>query len=430
MNGFRPSRRSALELLGAATLGAGGVGMASGTAHAAQTASAADPDELFRRGRFKEAERGYRELLRANPDDQHANAQVGYIALLSNRFQDAETHLTKATELAPDDRFSLTQLADTFVRQDQLGRAAPILERAGNKGYATQLASVSGTPYQVNGAQSTRIPFRGLDPLPLVEASVSGRGPRRFLLDTGGTLSLSMETAEEAGLEYVATGRGRAGGQTFTMYFGVLDSFRMGDVELRNIPVHWHDAKMPAALGDPQPSGVIGTTIFYHFLTTMDYAGRALVLRQKNGENLREFQAEARRSGAEKLPLWLAFDHFPCTVGSLNHLGPGMVSLDTGGSGGIGVVTTEEMARRAGIRVDRDRATSFNRIPVYPCVPDRASLGKAVARDIYSIAGPLLMDDRFRFETIANFTHAFFKPYAITFDFTEMNFYIAGKPSN
>ncbi|MFI6299271.1 hypothetical protein ACIBEJ_47305 [Nonomuraea sp. NPDC050790] len=51
-------------------------------------------------------------------------------------------------------------------------------------------------------------------------------------------------------------------------------------------------AAMPAALGDPQPSGVIGTTT--------DYAGWALVPRRKNRENLRAFEAEARRSGAEK----------------------------------------------------------------------------------------------------------------------------------
>ncbi len=257
---------------------------------------------------------------------------------------------------------------------------------------------------------------------------MSGRNPRKFLLDTGGTLSLSMATAEEAGLRAVATGRGRAGGQTFTMYFGVLDSFRMGDIELRNLPVHWHDAVMPSALGDPQPSGVIGTTIFYHFLTTMDYANRALILRRKTSAKLRQFRVEAERAGAETLPLWLAADHFPCTLGSLNDYGPRVVSLDTGGAGGIGVVTTGEVAGRAGIRVDYDRPTSFNRIPVHPCVPDRASLGGAVARDIYSIAGPLLMDDRFRFDTIANFTHSFFKPYAITFDFADMNFHITSSP--
>jgi tetratricopeptide (TPR) repeat protein len=415
-------RRKFLRQAGLA-VGAGAVGplLGSGTAEAS-----GDPEQLFKAGRFAEADRGYALILRRDPENARAMAQRGYIALLSNRFADAEKFLTKAVGLAPADNFVKQQLADCFVRQDQLARAVDPLRASGNEAYATQLASVTGPPYQVHGAETTRLPFRALDPLPLVEASVSGRPARKFILDTGGTLSLSMAAAEEAGLRAVATGKGRAGGQTFTMYFGVLDSFRLGDIELRNLPVHWHDAVMPSALGDPQPSGVIGTTIFYHFLTTVDYANRALVLRRKTRDHLRAFQAEARNAGAEVLPLWLAGDHFPCTLGRLNDHGPRIVSLDTGGAGGIGVVTTPEVAERAGIRVDYGRPTSFNKIPVYPCVPDKASLGGAVGRDIYSIAGPLLMDDRFRFDTIANFTHAFFKPYTITFDFMDMNFYLCG----
>ncbi|GAA1014867.1 hypothetical protein Aple_053040 [Acrocarpospora pleiomorpha] len=64
----------------------------------------------------------------------HTRLRRGYIALTSNRFQDVETYLAKATELAPDDKFSL---ADTLVRQDKLDRAVPFLEKAGNKPYAT-----------------------------------------------------------------------------------------------------------------------------------------------------------------------------------------------------------------------------------------------------------------------------------------------------
>jgi tetratricopeptide (TPR) repeat protein len=392
------------------------------------TALAPDPDQLFKAGRFAEADRAYEFILRTDPHNARALAQRGYIALLSNKFADAETFLTKAITLAPTDTFSKQQLADCFVRQDQLARAVPLLRESGNEAYATQLANVTGTAYEVHGGQTTQLPFLAMDPLPLVEASVSGRPSRKFLLDTGGTLSLSMAAAEEAGLRAVSTGRGRAGGQTFTMYFGVLDSFRMGDIELRNFPVHWHDAVMPALLGDPQPSGVIGTTIFYHFLTTMDYANRALILRQKTKANLREFQAEAKRTGTERLPLWLAADHFPCTLGILNNFGPRVVSLDTGGVGAMGIVTTPETAALAGIKVDFDRPGTFNRIPVHPCIPAKASLGKAVARNIYGIAGPLSMDNRFQFETIANFTHTFFKPHTITFDFTDMNFYITPNP--
>jgi hypothetical protein len=264
-----PGRRNFLRAVGAGTILPL---LGSATANAST-----DPDQLFKAGRFAEADRGYDLILHRDPDNARAAAQRGYIALLCNNFQNAERFLTKAVELAPADTFSKQQLADCYVRQDQLARAVPLLRASGNEAYATQLASVTGTPYEVHGAQ---------------------------------------------------------------------------------------------------------TTIFYHFLTTMDYANKALILRRKTRAHLREFQAETRRGSLETLPLWLAADHFPCTLGSLNDYGPRMVSLDTGG---------------------------------------------AVARDIYGIAGPLSMDDRFRFDTIANFTHTFFKPYAITFDFMDMNFHITGK---
>jgi hypothetical protein len=42
---------------------------------------------------------------------------------------------------------------------------------------------------------------------------------------------------------------------------------------------------------------VLGTTTFYHLLTTMDYAGQALVLRRENS---------GFGPAGDRLPLWLA----------------------------------------------------------------------------------------------------------------------------
>jgi predicted aspartyl protease len=390
-----------------------------------------DPDELFRTGRFAQADRGYAQILRTDPANAHATMRRGYIALLSNRFTEAERFLARAVELAPDDRFAKQLLADSYVRQDQFSRAVPLVRAYGNEPYATQLEAVTGTPYQVHGADATRVPFVAMDPLPLVEASVSGGEPKRFLYDTGATsLSLSMEAAEEAGLRAVSTGRGQAGGQSFTIYFGVLDSFRIGDIELRNFPVHWADIDKPTQLGDPQPAGVIGTHIFYHFLTTLDYANQALILRRKTAAQLNSFRSEAQATGVKPLPLWLAGDHFPFTLGSINGHDPQVVCMDTGGAGGNSLAMTEAAAKRLQVRVDYDRPTSVNRIPAYPCYPDEARLGTAVAKGVYSIArtAPAAYE-RLGFDPIANFTHAFFKPFTITFDFSDMRFYISRPPT-
>jgi hypothetical protein len=76
------------------------------------------------------------------------------------------------------------------------------------------------------------------------------------------------------------------------------------------------------------------------------------------------------------------------------------------------------------------RLVLFNGVPTYPIVPDEISLGRAVGYNIGGLAGPLateLLKQLLRFEMIANFTHNFFKPFAITFDFTDMNLYITGE---
>jgi hypothetical protein len=336
--------------------------------------------------------------------------------------------------LAPEDSLSQLQLGDCFVRQDMLARAVAPL-RASNtdsgRAYAELYASMTGAPWQVRGAQRTRIPFLGIEPYPIVEARLRGGAPKKFFLDTGATLGLSKQVADEVGLLPVSSiVTSVPGGQPFTLYLGVLDSFAMGDIEVRNVPVVWNDARERPTLPDGSPSaGAIGTTLFYHFLTTMDYANRALILRQKTRGQLRRFQAEARHARAEKLPLWLAGDHFPCTLGSLRDYGPRMVSLDTAGRR-IGIVTTPEIAERAGIEVDYAHPERFNGgIEVFPIVPDRISLGRAVGRNVRGIAGPMLgnRSGQFLFERIANFTHEFFKPFAITFDFMDMGLYITGE---
>jgi tetratricopeptide (TPR) repeat protein len=404
----------------------GGIGDAASAA--AGGPAGADPDQLLEDGRFDEAERGFRRQLRRNPRDAHAAAQIGYIALLSNRFAAAEYHLNRAVDLAPDDSFSMQQLADCFVRQDQPERAAPWFRALGtNAGsaYADLYDAVTGAPWQVHGAQGTRIPMLAVDPLPVVEARVNGGEQKKVFLDTGATLALSRQVAEEAGLQVVSTITGSGGGHTITLSLGIADRFALGDIELRNVPLVWHDAPLPRLPDGSSPAGAVGTTLFYHFLTTLDYANQAFILRRRAPEQLHRFQAEARRARAGRLPLWLAGDHFPCTLGSLRDYGPKVVSLDSGGQR-VGVVTTVEIAERAGIQVDFARPELFNGVQVFPILPDRISLGRAVGRDVRGIAGPLLAHNDFKFTAIANFTHNFFRPFAVTFDYLDMNLYIGG----
>ena len=395
----------------------------------AATALSTDPDQLFAAAWFAAADRGYARQLRHDPDNAHALAQRGYIAVLSNRFGAAETFLTKALQLAPDDGFSRGQLADCYVRQDQFARAVPLLRQLGDAAdvaAATQYAALTGVPYQLRGAENTRVPIVAIDPLPIIEASLNGVR-RPFVFDTGATtINFSQDLADELGMIAVSSVTGRSGdGQVATLNFGILESLRIGEIEVRNFPVSWGMFTEPAPPNGPMPMGAIGTVFFYHFLTTLDYQGRGFVLRRKSDAGLRRFQAAARRKGYRSSPLWLA-EHFPCTLGSLDNFGPRVVSMDTGGQG-IGISCTEQVAQEAGIPVD-DQHLTWSNGAWHPSIsPDRIALGDAVGRHVPGVVttqqpgnGP----NGFRFQNTANFTHEFFKPFAVTLDFLDMNLYV------
>lgn len=422
-------RRGGLAVAGAAAVPLLGSSLLGSPAQAAGEST--DPDQLFQQGRFADADRGYANQLRQDSDDSHALARRGYIAVLSNRFRDAEKFLTRALQLAPDDTFSRRQLAESYVRQDSFDRAIPQLYQTGNeadRAAADQYAALTGLPYQVHGADRTRVPIVSLDPLPIINASMNGGAPQPYIFDTGATtVSFTQELADELGLTPVSSIVGRSGdGQILTLNLGVLESFRIGDIELRNFPVSWSTARRPVPPNGPPPVGVIGTVLFYHFMTTLDYQGHTFILRRRTEAGLRTFQAAARHKGYRPLPLWLAGDHFPCTLGRLNDLGPRVASMDTGGQR-IGISCTEQVAQQAGIPVDHDHLTLSNGMLLPSISPDRISLGDAVGRHVPGVvtahepgAGP----GGFGFDTIGNFTHEFFKPFAITFDFLEMNLYV------
>ncbi|WP_084773238.1 retropepsin-like aspartic protease [Nonomuraea candida] len=419
-----PSRRSVLAAAAALAV-AGPLGAAIADPHAAhaERTAGADPDQLFRAGRFAAADAGYRRILARHPDHAHALAQRGYIALLSNRYADTERFLTRAIELAPGDNESKTRLADCYVRQNDPVRALPLLRAAGQKPKAAQYAAMQNVrPFQPSGEHNARVPFLHLDPLPVVEASCNGHRARYFF-DTGATLIIGQETAESTGIEVLAETKLPQGGNQLTFYFGVARSFALGGLVLRNVPVMWNDGKaaLPKVPGtDVQPTGVIGTTLLHHVLATLDYGRGEMVVRRPTPAQRRAFHTAARRKGATEVPFWMAPDHFLYVPGSVNGTGPKVCSIDTGGPG-IGLVVTEPTAHDLGIELDYDNRGQFFGQTVYPFVHGaRVSVGK-IRRTVPGIAGPLNHSlERSKFDSLGNISHEFLRPLAFTFDFVSM----------
>ncbi|RAS61275.1 tetratricopeptide repeat protein [Lentzea atacamensis] len=391
----------------------------------AQAGTGGAADALFRAGKFEQAGRAYEEILRNDPKNVHAASRRGHVALLSNKFADAEKYLGTAVALAPGDQGNNRLLADCYNRQGKLSVAAPHWRAAGLETDAKWYEAVRGEPYQISG-DIARLPWQQMDPIPQVEASVNGGRPRRFSFYTRvGPLSLSGKVAAEAGLQAVTKQQYEFEGRTMWFYYGYLESFRLGGVELRNLPVHWSDEEP----GPDSEGGIFGTSIFQHFLTTIDYAGRSLILRRRTPEAARQVRAAAHRAGAEPLPLWLVREHLVFSRGSFAGSGPRVVGLNIGGTGsnvaGMSLAVAEDLR----IRVDHDRpeesSAGGRAVVVHPCYPKEVRLGNATATGAYSVASERNLHDGHGFDVLGDIAHSFYKPYHVTLDFDGMQLYVA-----
>src|SRR5690242_7196506 len=159
-----------------------------------------DADALFKAGKFEQAARAYEEILKKDPTNLHAARQRGYIGLQANKFPDAEKYLNMALKLAPDDKETNYHLGDCYIRQDKFALSVPRWRASGEEGYAQWFAAFRGEPYQIHG-NIGRVEWQQQDPEPLVEASINGGPPKRFVFYTGApNLQVRASVAKEAGL--------------------------------------------------------------------------------------------------------------------------------------------------------------------------------------------------------------------------------------
>ena len=108
-------------------------------AQAASKPRESGPDSanrLFQLGKFAEAGKLYSRIAAQDPNDYSATLQLGRIALLSNRLDDAQKWLEKAMILRPNDTDAKVMLAEAFYRRDDFQKAATALKGvdvSGNK---------------------------------------------------------------------------------------------------------------------------------------------------------------------------------------------------------------------------------------------------------------------------------------------------------
>lgn len=399
-------------------------------------------DRLFKGGEFAEAGEQYAKIAADHPDDYSATLQLGRIALLSNRLDDAEKWLKKAIDLKPGETDPKVMLAEAYYRRDDFEKAAAALDGVDvstntliTNQYPTldvaKLQSFKGqTPYEVEGdGQITRLKLLRTDPLPIVSVRINGGDEVTFFIDTGGSeLALDAEFAKELGVPVFGTVQGTfSGGQTTDVQQGRIDSLTVGDWTVKNLPVVMLPLRqLSEGLGVKQIDGIMGTTLFYHFLTTLDLPKGELVLRRKNAANLEEFLAGAGKSVA--VPFWIANDHFMVGRGRVEGLPPTLLFVDTG-LAGAGVKLAESVIKEAGIKLEEDKATTGagagGTLKTVPYVVNRLSFGEVQEENVPGLYdGPFPWENLFGFHLSGMVGHDFFKPYALTFDFENMKIYL------
>ena len=371
------------------------------------------------------------------------SCQLGRVALLANRLDDAQMWLERAIALHPDDADAKVMLAEAFWRRDDFQKAAAALngvEVSSNQLLISQypalnvakLESFKGqTPYEVQGeGQVTRVKFLKTDPLPLVSVRVNGGDEVIFFIDTGGSeVALDTEFAKELGLPQFGEVQGTfAGGQNAEVQQTRIASLALGDWTIKNLPaITIALRQLSESFGVKRIDGILGTTLFYHFLATLDYPQGELVLRRKDAKSLEQFAAESSARSVA-VPFWMASDHFMVGWGRVATLPPTLLFVDTG-LAGAGAKLAEPVIKQAGIKLEEDKAYEGagggGKLTIVPYTVSRLSFGDIEERNVPGLYdGPFPWENSFGFNLAGMVGHDFFKPYAVTFDFEGMQIFL------
>jgi hypothetical protein len=192
----------------------------------------------------------------------------------------------------------------------------------------------------LGGANSTTVPIAFERYQLLVWASINGRAPMPFILDTGGHAIVDTVAARILGLHAAGSGvSGGAGAGTIRLQFTRVASVRIGNAELIDQPFlvipypysfYERGRRVPLA-------GILGLEWFERYAARIDYAGRTLTLTP-----LATFSHRGRSSG---LPIRFQED-MPLARASADG-NPGSFGVDTGNGGML--VLYGDFLRRTGL---------------------------------------------------------------------------------
>lgn len=163
----------------------------------------------------------------------------------------------------------------------------------------------------------------------LVEASIDGKGPMPFILDTGGQAMLTADAAKRLGIQTKGSGLSAGSGPgSMTTAYARIDHLTLGDADISNQPfvvMPFPYSAYERGTGREPIAGILGLEIFQRFAVTLDYDHEQLILQPFNRDR------EPATGKGDVLPIHFTAD-IPLVTAALDGK-PGTFGIDSGNSG-------------------------------------------------------------------------------------------------
>ncbi len=252
---------------------------------------------LLRTGEFRNSVEALYTAVKFNNKESLAIAGLSEIEYYEHRTHYAYEGLKRAImldPLEPDYYLSLaracsrleyyTEAADAYQRFLDVTPKTDVERRARIRGLIDFYRYLGNSKiHRTSGKELTIVNFDLINHRPFLKIMINGKGPLRFVIDSGASLSvISDKAAERLGIRPVARGgkaRAVGGSGAFPITYGLLDSITMGEAKIEAVPVYIrtiHNA--PESAEDERADGYIGLSVLANYAVTIDYQTKQMTL--------------------------------------------------------------------------------------------------------------------------------------------------------
>ena len=397
---------------------------------------------LFQLGDFKQARTVLQPLFNKKDAETSIQFRMAELLYLVGEYQNIEAILRHILEQNPKNQQIRVQaqlyLCFLYYQTNQFQKSRDLFKNMSDKIELPMLDLMQSfgekSTYAIEWLtldRQTEIPFIAKEPLPLLSITTQGRKINVFI-DTGGDMFfLDPQLADELGIKTVAQAvESFAAGKKATIGFARADELVMGNVILKNVPINVLPIRRFSKMyrdGKYQVGGIIGTNVLRQFLSTVDYPGNKLILRENTPDRTKAFYQQLNKQKTTIVPFTLWATHFMLAQGKINHQGPMTFFVDSGlGSPKCSFSAAKQTLKYLGITElkkldDKDQLGggegSWESYEFFIETLSLDSLQQKKTHGDYGAVGPdMYWENGFIMDGIIS--HNFLKHYAWTIDFT------------